>query len=214
VILFHRWYSKANFEFTVTRIGIFGGTFDPPHLGHLHLVEAARTQLKLDKILWVPTADPPHKKHQPLSAVTDRLAMVEALIAGEPAYEISRVDIDRPSPHWAADTVALLAQQFPDQQLVFLMGGDSLHDLPTWGRPMEFLAHCSLGVMRRPQDAIDLAKLESLLPGITAKVEFVQAPPLEIASHIIRERVRAGQSLEGFVPETVARIIQAKQLYQ
>src|SRR5436190_1707725 len=196
------------------RIGIFGGTFDPPHLGHLHLVEAARTQLKLDKILWVPTADPPHKKNQLLSAVTDRLAMVEALIAGEPAYEISRVDIDRPGPHWAADTVALLAQQFPGQQLIFLMGGDSLHDLPTWGRPQEFLAHCSLGVMRRPQDAIDLAKLESLLPGITAKVEFVQATPLEIASQTIRARVRAGQSLAGLVPEAVIRIIQARQLYQ
>jgi len=196
------------------RIGIFGGTFDPPHLGHLHLVEAARTQLKLDKILWVPTAEPPHKKHQPLSVVTDRLAMVAALIAGEPAYEISRVDIDRPGPHWAADTVALLAQQFPGQQLVFLMGGDSLRDLPTWGRPQEFLARCSIGVMRRPNDAIDLAKLEGLLPGITAKVEFVHATPLKIASHTIRQRVKEGQSLAGFVPETVIRIIQARRLYQ
>jgi nicotinate-nucleotide adenylyltransferase len=196
------------------RLGIFGGTFDPPHLGHLHLVEAARTQLQLDKVLWVLTADPPHKKNQPLSSITDRLAMVEALIAEEPAYEISRVDIDRPGPHWAADTVALLAQQFPGQQLVFLMGGDSLHDLPTWGRPLEFLSHCSLGVLRRPNDAIDLAKLEGLLPGITSKVEFVQATPLEIASHTIRQRVRAGQSLAGLVPEAVAQIIQARQLYQ
>lgn len=196
------------------RIGIFGGTFDPPHLGHLHLVETARTQLKLDKILWVPTAAPPHKKHQPLSAVTHRLAMVEALIAGEPAYEISRVDIDRPGPHWAADTVTLLAQQLPGHQLVFLMGGDSLRDLPTWGRPLEFLAHCSLGVMRRPQDAIDLTKLESLLPGLTAKVEFVQATPLEIASHTIRQRVRDGQSIEDFVPDAVAHLIQARRLYQ
>jgi len=196
------------------RIGIFGGTFDPPHLGHLHLADAARTQLKLDKIVWVPTAAPPHKKHQPLSAVMDRLAMVEALIAGEPAYEISRVDIDRPGPHWAADTVTLLAQQFRGHQLFFLMGGDSLRDLPTWGRPLEFLLHCSLGVMRRPQDAIDLTKLESLLPGLTAKVEFVHATPLEIASHTIRERVRDGQSIAGFVPEAVSRIIQARRLYQ
>lgn len=196
------------------RIGIFGGTFDPPHLGHLHLAAAARAQLKLDKILWVPTADPPHKKNQTLSAVADRLAMVEALIAGEPAYEISRVDIDRPGPHWAVDMMALLAGQFPGQQLVFLMGGDSLHDLPTWGRPLEFLAHCSLGVMRRPNDAIDLDQLESLLPGITAKVEFVQAVPLEIASHTIRQQVREGQSIENFVPQAVAQIIQARRLYQ
>ena len=198
----------------MTRIGIFGGTFDPPHVGHLHLVEAARTQLKLDKVLWVLTADPPHKKHQPLSPIADRLAMLEALIADEPAYEISRVDLDRPGPHWAADTVALLARQFPGQQLVFLMGGDSLHDLPTWGRPLEFLAHCSLGVLRRPNDAIDLAKLEGILPGITAKVEFVRATPLEVASHTIRQRARAGQSLAGLVPEAVAQLIQARRLYQ
>lgn len=196
------------------RIGIFGGTFDPPHLGHLHLAEAARDQLKLDKILWVPTASPPHKKNQPLSPVADRLAMVEAIIADEPAYAISRVDIDRPGPHWAADTVALLARQSPGDQLVFLMGGDSLRDLPTWGRPVEFLSQCSLGVMRRPKDAIDLSGLESRLPGLTAKVEFVQAVPLEIASHTIRQRVREGESVEDLVPEAVARIIQARRLYQ
>jgi nicotinate-nucleotide adenylyltransferase len=201
-------------DFALMRIGIFGGTFDPPHWGHRHLVEAARTQLKLDKVLWVLTADPPHKKNRPLSPVADRLAMVEALIAEEPAYEISRVDIDRPGPHWAADTVTLLAQQFRSHQLVFLMGGDSLRDLPTWGRPLEFLAHCSLGVLRRPNDAIDLAKLEGLLPGITSKVEFVRATPLEVASHTIRQRVRAGQSLAGLVPEAVIRIIQGRRLYQ
>jgi nicotinate-nucleotide adenylyltransferase len=195
------------------RLGIFGGTFDPPHFGHLRLAEAARAQLKLDQVWWVLTADPPHKHGLPLSPVADRLAMVEQAIAREPAYALSRVDIDRPGPHLAADTVALLARQLPNAQLVYLMGGDSLRDLPKWIRPEAFLAHCSLGVLRRPGDAIDLAALERRLPGLTAKVEFIQAPPLDVASHEIRRRVRAGLSLDPFVPAAVAQIIQERRLY-
>ncbi|MGH2523704.1 MAG: nicotinate-nicotinamide nucleotide adenylyltransferase, partial [Anaerolineales bacterium] len=84
------------------RLGIFGGTFDPPHCGHLLLTEAAREQLHLDKVLWVLTAEPPHKQGQPISPVAHRLAMVQATLANEPAHELSRVDIDRPGPHWAA----------------------------------------------------------------------------------------------------------------
>jgi nicotinate-nucleotide adenylyltransferase len=196
------------------RLGVFGGTFDPPHFGHLRLAEAARTQLQLDKVLWVVTADPPHKQAQPLSPVADRLAMVEAAIAGRTACEISRVDMDRPGPHWAADTVALLAQQFLGAQLIYLMGGDSLRDLPKWGRPMELLSHCSLGVMRRPGDAIDLRALEAQLPGLTAKVEFVDVAPLEIASHQIRQRVLAGEPVGELVPKAVARVVRTRRLYR
>jgi nicotinate-nucleotide adenylyltransferase len=195
------------------RLGIFGGTFDPPHWGHLHLAEAASRQLRLDRVLWVLTADPPHKQGQVISAVADRLEMVLAAIAGEPAYELSRLELDRPGPHWAADTVALLAQLYPGAKLVYLMGGDSLHDLPRWVRPQALLAHCSLGVLRRPGDAIDLPALERALPGLAAKVEFVQAPPLTLASHEIRRRAAEGQPLEGVVPEAVARLIRARGLY-
>lgn len=196
------------------RIGVFGGTFDPPHNGHLRLAHAAREQLRLDKVLWVLTAEPPHKRHQSISPVADRLAMVQAAIADEPAFEFSRVDIDRPGPHWAADTVALLARQFPHDQLVYLMGGDSLRDLPRWGRPQELLAHCSLGVVRRPGDAIDLEQLERALPGVSAKVEFVDVQPLDIASQDIRARALTGETVAGLVPEAVAREIAARGLYR
>ena len=195
------------------RLGIFGGTFDPPHLGHLHLAETAARQLRLDGVLWVLTADPPHKQGQTITAVQDRLDMVLAAIAGEPAYKLSRVDIDRPGPHWAADTVAVLAQQYPNAQLIYLMGGDSLRDLPEWVRPQEFLARCSLGVLRRPGDAIDLDMLDRRLPGLAAKIEFVQSPPLAIASHEIRRRAREGLRLEDLVPERVAHIIWTRHLY-
>lgn len=196
------------------RLGIFGGTFDPPHNGHLALARAARTQLGLDRVLWVLTAAPPHKPGQTISPVADRLALVQVAIADEPAFALSRVDIDRPGPHWAADTVALLHQQFPSAELIYLMGGDSLRDLPTWGRPLEFLAHCALGVLRRPEDAIDLPALEQHLPGLTAKVRFVDAPPQAIASRDLRRRAAENQSLSGLVPEAVARLIRERGLYR
>jgi nicotinate-nucleotide adenylyltransferase len=196
------------------RLGIFGGTFDPPHWGHLRLAEAARTQLNLDKVLWVLTAHPPHKNDQDISPVADRLALLLAAIEGEPAYELSRVDLDRPGPHWAADTVALLSAQYPGDELIYLMGGDSLHDLPTWGRPLELLARCSLGVLRRPADAINLPDLERQLPGLTAKVRFVEAPLVEISSHDLRRRIQEGGSLTGLVPAAVERVIHARGLYR
>jgi nicotinate-nucleotide adenylyltransferase len=196
------------------RIGLFGGTFDPPHNGHLRLAHAAREQLRLDRVLWAPAGDPPHKRQQPLSAIEDRVALVQAAIADEPAFQLSRVDVDRPGPHFSAEAVRLLAQQFPGDELVFLMGGDSLSDLPTWGQPEVLLAHCSLGVLRRPGAVFDLETLERALPGVAARIEFVDVPPLDIASQEIRPRVKAGRSLAGLLPEAVTRVIAARGMYR
>ena len=196
------------------RLGILGGTFDPPHVGHLSLARAAYTQLRLERVLWVLTADPPHKQRQRLSPAGDRLALVQAALAGEPAFTLSRVDLDRPGPHWAADTVRLLAEQYPDAPLIYLMGGDSLRDLPRWDRPLEFLRWCRLGVWRRPGAVVDLEALEMALPGLAAKVEWVDLPPQAIASQDIRRRVQQGASVADLVPAAVARLIAARGLYR
>lgn len=191
-----------------------GGTFDPPHYGHLRLAQAARDQLSLDRVLWVVAADPPHKQDRPITPVADRLDLVAAAIAGQPGHELSRVDVDRPGPHWAADTVALVAAQHPGAELYFLMGGDSLRDLPTWGRPREFLARTRLAVLRRPGAQVDLAALETVLPGITSRVDFIAAPRLDISAHDIRSRVAAGLPITGLVPPAVAALIAARGLYR
>lgn len=196
------------------RLGVFGGTFDPPHNGHLQLASAALDQLQLHRVLWVLTAAPPHKQTLRISPAEDRLALVQAALAGQPGFQLSRVDIDRPGPHWAADTVRLLSERYPEAELVYLMGGDSLRDLPTWGRPREFLRYCRLGVWRRPGAVVDVSALERALPGVSTRVEFVDLPPVDIASSEIRRRAAAGEPMTGLVPEAVARLIAARHLYQ
>lgn len=197
------------------RLGVFGGTFDPPHLGHLVLAAEAQEQLQLERILWLLTPTPPHKPGQIISPLEYRLAMLEAAIRHNPGFEISRVDIDRPPPHYALDSMRFLRREHPDDVLYYLMGGDSLQDLPTWHEPIEFVSACDyLGVMLRPGIQIDLTDLERKIPGIGEKVCFVGTPLLEISASDIRKRVSQGRHYRYFVPEEVHRIIEAHHLYR
>jgi nicotinate-nucleotide adenylyltransferase len=191
------------------RIGVFGGTFDPPHYGHLILAEEAGFELHLDRLLWVLTAWPPHKQGMAISDVDYRLELVQAAIAHNPVFELSRVEIDRPGPHYAVDTLHLLAGQYPDAELYYLMGGDSLHDLPTWHQPQQLAALVSgLVVMRRPEDAVDLEALESVLPGVAGKVQYLNVPFIEISSSDIRQRIASGRPFRYFLPPVVYDLIQ------
>ena len=173
-----------------TRVGIFGGTFDPPHIGHLILAGEALDSLKLNSLYWLLTPDPPHKKNQPIMPWQHRLAMLELCLANNPDFLVSRLDIDRPGPHYAVDTVAMLAEENPNAEIVYIMGGDSLENLPTWHKPQEFVKVChELGVMRRPGDKIDLEKLTKIFPEIKSKVKFMDAPLLGVSSKQIRNRI-------------------------
>ncbi len=196
------------------RIGVFGGTFDPPHLGHLILAAEARYQLGLDKVLWVLTPDPPHKRNQRHTPWEKRAAMVLAAIGNTPHFELSTVEIERPGPHYAVDTMRLLRQQDPHAKWIYLLGGDSLRGLPTWHRVREFLDLCDeLGVMRRPGDEIDLTVVEACLPGVVAKIRFVQAPLLEIAASQLRARAARGAPIRYYLPEAVYLLIRKWKLY-
>ncbi len=198
------------------RLGVFGGTFDPPHLGHLILAAEAYQQLGLARILFVLTADPPHKRHQPISLLDDRLALLQAALADNPAFEVSRVDIDRPGPHYTVDTVRLLRAEYPQAEIIYLMGGDSLSSLPTgWYQPQAFIDVCDrLGVMRRPDEHFELDALEAALPGLGAKLEIVEAPLLEIASRQLRRRIASGRPYRYYLPPAVYDLIEARQLYR
>lgn len=196
------------------RIGIFGGTFDPPHVAHLILAAEACDQLQLDRLLWVLTPDPPHKTGWEISPLAARLAMVQAAVDGNPRFELSRVDIDRPAPHYAVDTVRLLQEQNPAAELYYLIGGDSLHDLPTWYHPDDLVqAVHAFGVMRRPGDEVNLEALAARFPALPPKLRFIDAPLLEISGREIRRRVRQGLHYRYYLPPAVYEFIETQGLY-
>jgi nicotinate-nucleotide adenylyltransferase len=197
------------------RIGILGGTFDPPHIGHLILAEEAWFQLKLDRVLLVPAGDPPHKRGVPLSPAFHRVRMVELAIADNPHFELSRVDVDRPGPHYTIDMVNLLRQQFPaDTELYFLMGLDSLAGLPSWHRAAELVATCRLVALSRPDVHLDWEELELKLPGIRQRLVLLDMPELEIASHVLQQRVRQGWPIRYQVLPAVEAYIYRHNLYR
>jgi nicotinate-nucleotide adenylyltransferase len=196
------------------RIGVFGGTFDPPHIGHLILAEAAQAQLELDRILWVLTPAPPHNRDRSITPVEARYDMLLAAIAGNPAFEPSRIDLDRPPPHYALDSVLLLSGAHPGDQLIYLMGGDSLRDLPTWHRPLDFVTACdAIGVMHRVGDQVDLVVLDTVIPGLKSKVRLIDVPLIEISSSSIRQLAAGGHPYRYFLPPAVFEYIRQNLLY-
>jgi nicotinate-nucleotide adenylyltransferase len=196
------------------KIGVFGGTFNPPHIAHLILADETRHQLELDRLLWVLTPNPPHKQDRDFLPLQARLDMLTAALASDPDFELSRVEIDRPPPHYAVDTMLLLRASHPTANLIYMMGGDSLHDLPLWYKPRDFLATCdALAVMRRPGDQVDLPAIEMQIPGISNKVRFIEAPLLEISATALRDRIARGESYRYYLPPSVYEIIQERGLY-
>ncbi len=199
----------------IRRVGILGGTFDPPHMGHLILAEEARDQLGLDIVLFVPAGDPPHKRDRHLSPVEHRLTMVALAIADNSAFYLSRVDADRPGPHYTVDMVRIIRSQFPPEvELYFLMGFDSLADLPNWYKPEELVAMCQLVALTRFDVELDWDYLESRLPGIRGRVRILDMPELELASHVIQDRVRNGRTIRYQVPPAVETYIYKHGLYR
>lgn len=197
------------------KIGLFGGTFDPPHIGHLILAGEAVSQFKLDRLLWMLTPDPPHKLDNPITPLEHRLPMLQGMIAHNPVFELSRLEIDRPGPHYTIDTVHLLAGQEPNAEIYLLIGGDSLWELSTWRLPADLITAVSkIGVMRRPGDFTDLAEIESQLPGVTEKIHFVDALLQPVSSRELRRRIAAGEMYRYYVPSSVYDYIETHHLYR
>jgi len=196
------------------RIGVLGGTFDPPHLGHLVLAQEALDQCNLDRILWLPAANPPHKQKNPVSPIDDRIQLVSLSIADNEQFALSRVDVDRPGPHYTVDTLDLLDSKFPDVEWFLLIGSDSLRDLPTWQSPQRLVEIAKLVVMARPGIAYDMPLLERMFPRITQQSDFLKTPLIDISSHDIRIRSKAGRSIRYLVTDSVRGYIIDRNLYR
>lgn len=199
----------------MNRLGIFGGTFDPPHLAHLILADEALYQLSLDSVKWVLTPESPLKPDKWISPWEIRIKLLEAALSTNNAFEVSRVDIDRSPPHYAYETLQILGEIYSTYDLVYLIGGDSLKDFPTWKKPGQILSACdTIGVMARPGDMIDLDVLDQTIPGIRSKVRWIDAPLLEISASSIREKVKRGEPFKYYLPAGVYELIQELDLYK
>lgn len=201
-------------EIVPRRIGIFGGTFDPIHIGHLILAQEAWFQLDLDRVYLVPAGDPPHKQGRGLLPVEHRLRMTQLATADSEYIRVSRMDADRPGPHYTADMVRLIRQRLdPDIETFFLMGLDSLRDIPSWSEADWLVKNCKLVALNRYDVTLDWTHLNQALPGIQEQVIILDMPELEIASNQIQRRVREGQPIRYLTPRTVEQYIYAHKLY-
>ncbi len=197
------------------RIGVFGGTFDPIHIGHLILAVEARHQLQLDQVVLAPAGDPPHKPDNPISPLHHRLAMCRLAVAEDDELGISLIDAERPGPHYTSDMLRLFRKNMDaDAQIFFLMGLDSLRDLPTWHEPEWLVRNCRLVALRRHDVEIDWENLEAVMPGVRERVDVLEMPELEIASSALRERVSTEQPIRFQVPRAVERYILEQGLYR
>lgn len=192
-------------------IGIYGGSFNPPHIAHLIVAEQARSQFGLDKVLWIPNHIPPHKSAEAFASPHDRLEMTRHAIQSNPAFEISSIELDRKGTSFMVDTVQALRENAPADSFYLIIGGDSLADFMTWHEPESIVAQVPLLVYRRPGANQNTTPVEKAFPG---RVHFVDAPPLEVSSKSIRDMVRANQSIRYLLPDSVLTYIQQNQLYR
>jgi nicotinate-nucleotide adenylyltransferase len=196
-------------------IGVLGGTFDPVHLGHLILAEEASYQLKLNRVLWVLTPDPPHKSGMTILNCDDRRRLLDLAIGGNSTFALSDVDARRPAPHYAVDTVRLLRKEYPSDEIIYLIGSDSLRDLPGWYHPNDFVEACDgLGVMLRPGVNVNYDRLEQHIPGILRKIISLSAPSVDISSSDIRSRIANNQPFRYYLPQRVYKAIRESRFYQ
>ena len=190
------------------RIGLFGGSFDPPHIGHCIIAARAVDQLNLDKVLFIPAYIPPHKKHRSTSDPRHRLAMTRLAIRGTSTFACSDQEVRRKGVSYTVDTLRDLKRKFPDAELFLIIGGDSLAFFPSWREPEAILNLASLAVYDRPK-----VQLQRKQKG-SKRIASIAGPLLDISSSGIRTMVAAGQSITFLVPQAVERYIRSHRLYR
>lgn len=214
---------------TERRVGVFGGTFDPIHVAHLRCAEEARAALRLDEVLFVPSASPPHKGGRARASPGDRLAMVRLAIAGNRGFRASTIEIDRPGRSYTVDTLRLLRERLPDTRLVLLVGLDAFREIGTWKDYRALFGLADVAVLSRPGE--HRRSLRALLP-VAARGDFcyganrkvlvhetgntiiaLDVTALDISASDIRLRLQRGQSVRYLVPSAVRRYLEGRRLY-
>jgi nicotinate-nucleotide adenylyltransferase len=191
------------------RVGVLGGSFNPVHLGHLYIAQLAREAGPLDRIVFVPAAEPPHKSPTDLAPAKDRLAMLRAALGTEPSTSISGIELETGGPRYTIETLARLQKVHPDARLAFIMGLDSLQDFPGWREPERILNEHEVISVDRPGLSMD-----DVDPAWAGRVTLVEGNPFAISSSDIRRRVGAGRTIRHLVSAGVAAYIAENMLYR
>jgi nicotinate-nucleotide adenylyltransferase len=195
------------------RVGILGGAFNPPHIGHLVCAQEALTQLELEKVVFMPFGQPPHRELEDDPGAAARLELVELAVGEDERFEVSRLEVDRSGPSYTSDTLRELGEKTPDDELFLILGGDQAAALPRWHEPEAVLSLATVAVVERSnwsRNAIGITV--GRLPG-AERIRYLDMPIMQVSSSAIRRRVRAGQPIRYLVPDKVAGHIEAKGLY-
>jgi len=197
------------------RLGIFGGTFDPVHFGHLLLAEQCRETCELDEVWFLPSGSPPHKEGAGISAAAGRAEMLELATAGHPAFSVNRMEFERTGATFTVDTLEQLHAEKPSWELFFLIGADSLDDFPMWREPGRIAELATIvAINRGDRPAIDLSRIVAKLgDAVASRIQVVTMPGVSLSASDIRRRVRAGKSIRYMTPAAVEVFIAQHKLY-
>lgn len=199
-----------------SRIGVLGGTFDPPHIGHLWLATLAADSLGLDRVLLMPAARPPHKGNRPISNAADRVTMTRLAITGDALLDLTLIEMERPGPSYTVDSLEeLRAIHGAAARLVLVMAADSLAEIDRWRDPDRLLELAEWAICPRPGSPMpDRAALRTRFGAAEARIHILDGPSLDVSSSDIRRRVAAGRSIRYLVPRAVEELIVDRGLYR
>jgi nicotinate-nucleotide adenylyltransferase len=189
----------------LARVGILGGTFDPPHNGHIGIAQAALGELRLDKIIFVPASVPPHKMTRIVASAEDRFRMLQLAIDGHEKFEISRIELNRPGPSYTVDTLSQFRVIYPQDELYLLIGADNIAEIEGWYEPDRIVGLATIAAANRPNFKAGGAYAD--------KVAYFEMPPTDISSTEVRDRIKEGLSITDLVPPKVEDYIIKQRLY-
>ena len=195
------------------RLGVFGGTFDPVHTGHLIVAEDAREVLSLDQVLFVPAGEPWFKSYRRITPAHHRLAMVRLAIDGNPYFSATDIEIARSGPSYTVDTLAQLRDERPDAELFVILGIDALREIDRWHQPRRLFQMAQVAGMARPGASLDPSVLNAAIPGSSDRLRIVNGALIDISGTDIRRRIASGRSVRYRVPPSVEAYIRAEGLY-
>ena len=195
------------------RIGVFGGTFDPIHMGHLVVAEDARAALELDKVLFIPAGQPWFKSYRQITDSHHRLAMVRLAVEDNPLFAVSDIEVRRSGPSYTVDTLAGLCDEYTDAEFTVILGLDALREIDRWYQPRRVFEMASVVGMARPGTSLDPSVLNAAIPGASSRMRLIDSAIIEVSGTDIRQRVAAGRSIRYRVPAVVEQYISENGLY-